>query len=96
MTLLGVVGFGAVAMSDWAGRELLDEGLQIHPPVSLWTAGGNWLALAGWWMAVPLVATLRFFAYIDCRTRGEGWDIQTRFAALAARARRLAEEGGVA
>jgi hypothetical protein len=96
MTLLAAIGFGAVAMSDWAGRELLDEGLQIRPPVSLWTAGGNWLALAGWWIAVPFVATFRFFAYIDCRTRGEGWDIQTRFAALAARAERLAEEGGAA
>jgi hypothetical protein len=96
MSVLAVVGFGAVAMSDWAGRELLEEGLQIRAPASLWAAGGNWLALAGWWVAVPLVATLRFFAYIDCRTRGEGWDIQTRFAALAARARHLAGDGGVA
>jgi hypothetical protein len=98
ITMLGLafVAFAAVAMSDWAGCELLEQGLEIRPPPSLWTAGGNWLALAGWWLSVPLAATLRFFAYIDCRTRGEGWDIQTRFAALAARARRLAEDGGVA
>jgi hypothetical protein len=96
MLVLALVGFGTIAMSDWAGRELLEQGLQTRPPVSLWTAGGNWLALAGWWLAAPLIATLRFFAYIDCRTRGEGWDIQTRFAALAARARRLADDGGAA
>ena len=31
-------------------------------------------------------ATARFFLYLNVRTRAEGWDIQTRFAALAARA----------
>ena len=35
-------------------------------------------------------ATTRFFVYLDVRTRAEGWDIQTRFAALA---RRDAEAG---
>ena len=51
--------------------------------------GGSWLALAGWWSALPLLATARFFVYLDIRTRSEGWDIQTRFAAIAAR---VAEE----
>lgn len=92
LCIVAAVGLGAVALSDWAGRELL-EGLEIRSPQSMWTAGGSWLAMAGGWIAVPVVATLRFFAYIDCRTRGEGWDIQTRFAALAAQAQTLAEGG---
>jgi len=33
--------------------------------------------------SVPLVASLRFLAYIDNRTRREGWDIQVRFSELA-------------
>jgi len=33
-------------------------------------------------LSVPLVATLRFLAYIDNRTRREGWDIQVRFLEL--------------
>jgi hypothetical protein len=35
---------------------------------------------------IPYVATARFLAYLDLRTRSEGWDIQTRFAAIALRA----------
>ena len=31
-----------------------------------------------------LVATARFLAYIDGRTRQDGWDIQLRFMAIAA------------
>ncbi|CAN5747553.1 hypothetical protein BH11MYX4_BH11MYX4_30880 [soil metagenome] len=34
---------------------------------------------------IPYVATARFFIYLNVRTRVEGWDVQTRFAALAAR-----------
>lgn len=48
--------------------------------------GGSALALLGWWLSVPFVATARFFVYLDIRTRSEGWDIQTRFAGIAARA----------
>ncbi len=87
---------GGVALADLAGRELLEEVLEVRAPPSLWVAGGSWLALLGGWCAVPLVATSRFFVYIDCRTRSEGWDIQTRFAAIAARARALAETGEAA
>ena len=38
-------------------------------------------------MTVPFAATCRFLLYINARTRTEGWDVQTRFAAIAARAR---------
>ena len=39
-------------------------------------------AIAGLFASLPLVATLRFLAYIDIRTRREGWDIQVRFLEL--------------
>ena len=34
--------------------------------------------------AANFVASARFLVYLVVRTRSEGWDIQTRFAALAA------------
>jgi hypothetical protein len=96
-TLLVVVMIGGgVMLADLAGRELLEQVLEVRAPASLWIAGGSWLGLLGGWAAVPLVATARFFVYIDCRTRSEGWDIQTRFAAMAARAKATAEAGEAA
>jgi hypothetical protein len=34
-------------------------------------------------LAVPFLATARFLAYIDGRTRREAWDVQLRFTELA-------------
>ena len=72
-------------VADIAGRELLGTVLEIRPPRGVFAEGGSALALLGFWCLVPLRATARFFFYLDVRTRTEGWDIQTRFAALAAR-----------
>jgi hypothetical protein len=82
--LLAVVPLGAALVADVAGREILQSVLELKPPASIFRTGGSALALVGWWSAVPLLATARFFAYLDVRTRTEGWDIQTRFAAIAA------------
>jgi hypothetical protein len=90
--LIALIRIAAVVVADDAGRQLLERVLEIRAPEPLWRVGGSWLAMLGWWAAVPLVATTRFFEYIDCRTRSEGWDIQTRFAALAARATLLLDE----
>lgn len=62
------------------GQELL----QIIPPQHEHLVA-ELLALAGWFASVPYVATARFLAYIDGRTRQEGWDLQLRFAAIVAR-----------
>ena len=51
----------------------------------MWSDGWSVLSLLGFWLFVPYVVTARFFVYLDVRTRSEGWDIQTRFLALAAR-----------
>ncbi len=76
----------AIVLGDEVGRAALVDLLQFTAPEPLWNAGGSALSLAGFWLLVPYVATARFLVYLDLRTRSEGWDIQTRFAAIAARA----------
>jgi hypothetical protein len=83
---------GAILLGDFAGRSILGDLLETAAPEPLLTTGGGLLALAGFWLFVPYAATARFFVYLDMRTRAEGWDIQTRFAAIAARA--TADDGG--
>jgi hypothetical protein len=84
--LLLVLRVVAVALADVAGRAVIGELLQFRPPEAAFSAGGSVLALLGLFLTVPFFATARFFVYLDVRTRSEGWDVQTRFAALAARA----------
>jgi hypothetical protein len=86
MIVLAAAPLAAAMVADVAGREVLGGILEIRPPPSLFQEGGSWLALAGWWAILPLTSTAHFFLYLDIRTRAEGWDIQTRFAAIAARA----------
>lgn len=81
-----VVPLLAVAMADIGGRAFIGELLQFRAPEPAWSHGGSVLALVGWFGVIPYVATARFFTYLNVRTRAEGWDIQTRFAAIAARA----------
>lgn len=75
----------AVLLADVGGRAFIGELLQFRPPVPAWTAGGSVLAILGFFVIIPYVTTARFFTYLNMRTRAEGWDIQTRFAAIAAR-----------
>jgi hypothetical protein len=76
----------AVFMGDLVGRGILEDVLEITPPPPMIAVGGSTLALAAFWWFVPFGATCRFLLYINVRTRNEGWDVQTRFAAIAARA----------
>jgi hypothetical protein len=87
VAVLALVGLhlAAIAIGDEVGRAVLVDLFQFSAPETLWTAGGSTLALLGFWLFVPYVATARFLVYLDLRTRSEGWDIQTRFAALALR-----------
>jgi hypothetical protein len=79
----------AILLGDAGGRAILEELLQIRVP-SGEDAPGPPLGLFGFWLALPVLTTARFFVYLNLRTRREGWDIQTRFAALAARGAREA------
>ncbi len=85
LVLLLMLEIAFVLIGEYAGRSLLEDLLQIQGPAHLFDVGGSWLALAGFWLFVPYRATARFMAYINLRTRAEGWDIQTRFFALATR-----------
>jgi hypothetical protein len=87
MLLALVAPAGAAVLADFAGREVLQGLLEVKAPPPLLKEGGSWLALLGWWSALPLLSTARFLVYLDIRTRTEGWDIQTRFAAIAGSAR---------
>jgi hypothetical protein len=73
-------------LADLAGRSILEDLLEIKAPEALTSSGGGPLALIGFWLFVPIAATARFLVYINLRTRVEGWDIQTRFAAIVRRA----------
>ena len=81
------------------GETLLNDGLlkfvlQLGRPFgALFDAGGSIPALVGLAFAVPYWATVRFLAYIDLRTRRDGWDVQLRFMAIAARAAEANEHG---
>ncbi len=85
MLLLGM-HLVATILGDVAGRSAMTELLQIAPPPPLLEAGGSALAFVGFWGFLPLLVVGRFFVYLDLRTRLEGWDVQTRFAAIAQRA----------
>lgn len=79
-----VVALGVVSGETLLGG-LVEWVLQLGKPFGdLWEDGGSAYALVGFFAALPLVATARFLAYIDGRTRQDGWDIQLRFMAIAA------------
>ncbi|HEY8079596.1 MAG TPA: hypothetical protein VIF62_35945 [Labilithrix sp.] len=84
--LLALAVVLAVLLADVGGRAIASELLQFRPPRPFWSDGWSVLAFVGLFAVVPYAATARFFTYLNIRTRAEGWDIQTRFAAIAARA----------
>jgi hypothetical protein len=81
----------AILLGETAGRAILEGLLQIRLQTGEDEPGPP-LGLFAFWLAVPFLTTARFFVYLNLRTRREGWDIQTRFAAIAARAEREKEE----
>jgi hypothetical protein len=48
----------------------------------LFSDGGSYPALAGFFLSVPWAAASRFLSYIDGRTRQDAWDVQVRLMAL--------------
>jgi len=76
---LVAVTLSFVYVAEIFARSLAAEGLAIDAWQELWDGLSPQAALAGLFLSLPLVASLRFLAYIDNRTRREGWDIQVRF-----------------
>ena len=72
-----------VAVVAILARSLAAEGLAIDALPEVWGGFSPAAGIAGLFLSLPLVATLRFLAYIDIRTRREGWDIQVRFLELS-------------
>ena len=74
--------------ADVMAGSLIRYGLQLGEPFGAFAEiGGSPFALAGLFLAVPMVATARFLVYLDLRTRKEGWDLQLRFATIEAHGR---------
>ena len=71
-----------VAVAQVFARALSAEGLAIEALPEVWGGLSPEAGIAGLFLSLPLVASLRFLAYIDNRTRREGWDIQVRFLEL--------------
>ncbi len=86
--ILLVAATGFVVVTELLiNNGLLDFMLQVGKPFgALFDEGGSAAALAGVFLAVPYWATARFLAYIDLRTRRDGWDVQLRFMAIQASA----------
>jgi hypothetical protein len=75
-----------IAISDFVGNAIVTEVLELRSLGSLWTEGGSVFALAGFFLSIPLMATARFLAYVDQRTRTDAWDVQVRFLRIRAAA----------
>ncbi len=81
--LLLTVWAAFVLGAEVTGRAIQTDLLSFPPPVDALDNGGSWFALVGFFAAVPFLATARFLAYIDGRTRREAWDVQLRFTELS-------------
>jgi hypothetical protein len=88
---LTLVPVSAVLLSEIGGRAMMTELFQLRAPEPLWDRGWSVLSFIGLFAVAPYAATARFFVYLNIRTRTEGWDIQTKFAGIAARAERVVE-----
>jgi hypothetical protein len=82
LLVLHVVAF--VLVFEAIGNDgIVDFVLQLGAPLEKLEWGGSAFALLGLLAAVPYTATVRFLAYIDRRTRSDGWDVQVECMAIA-------------
>lgn len=86
---LGLAIGASIVAAELLGHGVVEFVLQLGRPFGdLVHEDGSLYALLGLQAAIPYVAVARFLGYVDERTRGDGWDIQLRFMALAAERRR--------
>ncbi len=85
--LLGLIRLGSVILAELMCDGVIGDLFQFGRPLGwLFRDFGSPASLAGFFLAIPLVATVRFLYYIDARTRADGWDIQLRFHGIRIRA----------
>ncbi|MBX3183284.1 MAG: hypothetical protein KIT72_04045 [Polyangiaceae bacterium] len=70
--------------SEVLGQALVRDVLQLGEPLGSYRDGGSVFLLLGYTASWVMSGTLRFLAYINVRTRWDGWDVQVRFMALRA------------
>jgi hypothetical protein len=83
--LLMAARVAAAPLGDYVLRTTMTQLFDSSAPPSIWDEGVTVFSLIGFFLAVPIVALVRFFLYLNVRTRAEGWDVQTRFMAIAQR-----------
>lgn len=79
---------GALTYGVLASVALVDSLLHFTLQIPEFVPGSNLsleslYALLGWFAMLPVVATLRFFRYVDGRTRSDGWDAQLKLQRMA-------------
>lgn len=85
LLVLGTLVRGLFVTITWStALFVLDFMLQFS---NVAEAVGPWFFFMGYGLSSLYIALVRFFEYIDARTRREGWDIQVRFHAIAERER---------
>lgn len=67
-------------------QSVVEGVLELGRPFGVLWEGGSPYALAGLFASVPVVATARFLAYVDQRTRTDAWDVQVRFLEIRSNA----------
>jgi hypothetical protein len=81
--MAGAIGYFVLAGIE-LGDSLVHFTLQVPaPPESEQVDLSSVYALTGWFASLPLLATLRFFRYVDGRTRSDGWDAQVKLQRMA-------------
>lgn len=75
-----------IVLAETLGQSLVRDIFAIHAELdTLWEQGGSVLSLFGLMAFAPYGSAHRFLAYINERTRQDGWDIQVAFLSLATR-----------
>jgi hypothetical protein len=81
--MAGAIGYFVLAGIE-LGDSLVHFTLQVpEPPDSEQVNLSSVYGLTGWFASLPLLATLRFFRYVDGRTRSDGWDAQVKLQRMA-------------
>lgn len=86
LMLLCCITVGIMASSQIVGDTLVTDVFQLGNIGGDIEDGGTFYLLVGYFLSILFCATMRFLAYIDARTRRDGWDVQVRFMALRAQA----------